>query len=109
MDKKFEIGNKIREIRIKKNVSVLELSYRSNISTAHIYKIENGHDGISIDTLYKIATSLGTDANTILGLNPEAAPIDAKLSQLEPEMKQKFEALFSAMLDQAESGLYNFK
>lgn len=42
MDKKFEIGNKIREIRIKKNVSVLELSYRSNISTAHIYKIENG-------------------------------------------------------------------
>ena len=105
MDKKFEIGNKIREIRIKKNVSVLELSYRSNISTAHIYKIENGHDGISIDTLCKIADSLGTDANTILGLEKETVPLMDKLNELDPEMKQKFEALFCAMLDQAGNGL----
>jgi DNA-binding XRE family transcriptional regulator len=78
-------------------------------SCGHIQETMAEAIGISIDTLYKIATSLGTDANTIIGLNPEAAPIDAKLSQLEPEMKQKFEALFSAMLDQAESGLYNLK
>ena len=108
MEKKFEIGNKIREIRMQKNVSVLELAYRSDMSTAHIYKIESGHEGISVDSLCKIANSLGTDANTILGLNEDVDSIDSQLSTLEPEMKEKFEDLFSSMLKQAKVSLCSY-
>lgn len=36
----IEIGNRIREIRIKKNISVFELAYRTKTSQSHIYQDE---------------------------------------------------------------------
>lgn len=96
----IEIGNRIREIRIRKNISVFELAYRTNISQSHIYQIEGGHQNMSIELLFKIADTLETDPNTILGVKPNVASVDEALKELSPEMKDKLSVLFGAMINQ---------
>ena len=100
MDKKFEIGNKIREIRIKKNISVFELAYRTKTSQSHIYQIEGGAQNMSIELLFKIADTLETDPNTILGVKNTVASVDEALNELPFEMKSKLSVLFGAMINQ---------
>ena len=100
MDKKFEIGNKIREIRIKKNISVFELAYRTKTSQSHIYQIEGGAQNMSIELLFKIADTLETDPNTILGVKNTVASVDEALDQLPFEMRSKLSVLFGAMIKQ---------
>lgn len=102
-ENKFEIGNRIKEIRIRKNVSVVELAYRTNSSESHLYKIENGHKGMSIDLLAKIIDSLDMDANELFGKDIDETSIDAALDRLEPEIKNKLSDLFMTMIDQAEA------
>ena len=85
----IEIGNRIREIRIKKNISVFELAYRTKTSQSHIYQL-----------LFKIADTLETDPNTILGVKNAVASVDEALDQLPFEMRSKLSVLFGAMINQ---------
>ena len=96
----IEIGNRIREIRIKKNISVLELAYRTKTSQSHIYQIEGGSQNMSIELLFKIADTLETDPNTILGVKNNVASVDEALNELPLEMKSKLSVLFGAMINQ---------
>ena len=66
--KGLEVGNTIKSLRIKKNVSVFELAYRAKISQSHVYQLEEGSNKMSIDLLYRLMDALDTDANTILGI-----------------------------------------
>lgn len=47
--KGLEVGNIIKSLRIKKNVSVFELAYRAKISQSHVYQLEEGSNKMSID------------------------------------------------------------
>ena len=96
----IEIGNRIREIRIKKNISVFELAYRTKTSQSHIYQIEGGSQNMSIELLFKIADTLETDPNTILGVKNNVASVDEALNELPLEMKSKLSVLFGAMINQ---------
>ena len=40
--KGLEIGSRIKNLRIKKNVSVFEMAIRTNKSQSHIYRLEEG-------------------------------------------------------------------
>ena len=87
--KGLEVGNIIKSLRIKKNVSVFELAYRAKISQSHVYQLEEGSNKMSIDLLYRLMDALDTDANTILGIkeNNENS-VDERLKELSPKMKE---------------------
>lgn len=55
-----EIGQRIREIREKKGISLKEFeTYENSIERGNLSEIENGKTLASVFTLYKIAQILG--------------------------------------------------
>jgi transcriptional regulator with XRE-family HTH domain len=61
-----EIGNKIKEERLKKGMSQAELGELVGLQKQHIYLIELGEKGISFDLAKKILNSLGFDIQTVI-------------------------------------------
>lgn len=52
------IGQNIREIRKKRNLSQIDLSVIVGIDRAYLSEIENGRTNVSVNILYAIADSL---------------------------------------------------
>ncbi len=52
------IGNKIRGLRISKELTLKQLAGRSNLSVSLISQIERAESSASLSSLYKIATAL---------------------------------------------------
>ena len=85
--KGLEVGNIIKSLRIKKNVSVLE----------------EGSNKMSIDLLYRLIDALDTDANTILGIKEkDEESVDERLKELSPKMKETLTELFLKTIDGVE-------
>ena len=59
MDIKSKVGNRIREIREKADMSQKDLAYSSDLDRSYIASVESGQRNISIVNLEKIAISLG--------------------------------------------------
>ena len=96
--KGLEVGNIIKSLRIKKNVSVFELAYRAKISQSHVYQLEEGSNKMSIDLLYRLMDAL--DANTILGIKEkDEESVDERLKELNPKMKETLTELFLRTID----------
>lgn len=55
------IGERIKELRLSQNLTQLDLSLKAGITRANLSNIEAGKYNVSLDTLYKIATALGTE------------------------------------------------
>lgn len=55
------IINRIKELRIQKNLTQEELSLSSGLDTKYINKLENGHFSVRIETLSKILDTLNID------------------------------------------------
>ena len=93
--KGLEVGNIIKSLRIKKNVSVFELAYRAKISQSHVYQLEEGNNKMSINLLYRLIDALDTDANTILGIKEnDKNSVDKRLKELNPKLKETLTELF---------------
>lgn len=98
--KGLEVGNTIKSLRIKKNVSVFELAYRAKISQSHVYQLEEGNNKMSIDLLYRLIDALDTDANTILGIKEnDENSVDKRLKELNPKLKETLTELFLKTID----------
>ena len=69
-------------------------------TSANIYQIEGGHQNMSIELLFKIADTLETDSNTILGVKSPVQSADVALEELNDDMKDKLSVLFGAMINQ---------
>ena len=52
------IGNKLKEIRNKRNLSLYDVSELTGVSKAMLGQIERGQSNPTISTLWKIATGL---------------------------------------------------
>ena len=101
--KGLEVGNIIKSLRIKKNVSEFELAYRAKISQSHVYQLEEGSNKMSIDLLYRLMDALDTDANTILGIKEkDEVSVDERLKELSPKMKETLTELFLKTIDGVE-------
>lgn len=57
-----------------------------------------GHSGF-LRIIFKIADTLETDPNTILGVKNNVASVDEALNELPLEMKSKLSVLFRAMIN----------
>ncbi|MBQ8168254.1 helix-turn-helix transcriptional regulator [bacterium] len=62
----FKIGQSVRYIRLKKNISQEELAFRASLNMNSISTLERGLNNVKIKTLYKIAEALEVDVNEIL-------------------------------------------
>ena len=59
MDVKSKVGNRIKEIREKANMSQKDLAYACDLDRSYIASVERGQRNISIVNLEKIANALG--------------------------------------------------
>jgi len=57
----MHIGEKIKQIRHEKNMSLRQLAVMSDINHAYLSRIENGKVQPSVESLTKIAKALGCD------------------------------------------------
>ena len=60
------IGLKIRSIRIKRGLTVVELSNKTNSARSTISNIENGIDIMSLNVLYELCEALKVDILNII-------------------------------------------
>lgn len=59
MDIKAKVGNKIKQVREKSNLSQKDLAYAADLDRSYIASVESGQRNISIINLEKIAIALG--------------------------------------------------
>jgi transcriptional regulator with XRE-family HTH domain len=53
-----QLGQKIREIRINKNMSIIELAYESGLDYTQLSRIELGKINTSVFTVYQVSRAL---------------------------------------------------
>ena len=59
MDIKLKIGQRIKELREKAEMSQKDLAYTADLDRSYIASIENGQRNVSIVNIEKIAVALG--------------------------------------------------
>jgi transcriptional regulator with XRE-family HTH domain len=73
------LGEKIRELRKKQEMSLDQLAQSSKVSKAYLSQLENSEsDKPSAEVLYRISIALGTSIASLLGktLTPETGEIE---------------------------------
>lgn len=80
------IGNKIRQLRESREISVEELAETSNTNTELIKELENGALVPSLTPLLQIARALGVRLGTFLDDMPHEAPVVVKSGKSENVM-----------------------
>ena len=60
------IGEKIKELRIKHDLTQEKLAEKCELSPRYISDIENGNANISIDTLFKLSIALKINAYELI-------------------------------------------
>jgi len=60
------LGERIRELRLTKNISQEELSNEAEVPLSQIGRIERGETNPTISSIYVIAQALGIDLKTLL-------------------------------------------
>lgn len=63
---KVSLGEKIRKIRLEKNLKQIEVAKRADISNSYLSDIEVERTQPSLKTLRKIASVLETDCSELL-------------------------------------------
>lgn len=61
-------AKKLKEERLKKGISQLELSLIVNVSVSTIGKAETGKQDLTMNTVYKISKALGISPSILLDL-----------------------------------------
>ena len=86
------VGQNIRNLRIKKGLSIGELSDDVGKSESHMKQVELGSRKISLDLLLSLMTVLETGANDILAYDKEETKQVSIASQLKslPEKQRNY-------------------
>jgi len=67
-DKKETLGTKFREIRLKKELSQLELAKRMGVTQGYISRIENDLTTPTVEFLFKMRKKFKVNLNSLLCL-----------------------------------------
>lgn len=94
-----EVGKRIKELRISKNLTRDQLAERTMLSSKFIYEVENGKKGLSVDSLFRIATVLSCSCDYILmGKNEEERRFK-KILQILTKLEEKDVMYVANMLE----------
>ncbi len=61
-----EIGQKVRQLRLERNLSLMGLSDLADMERSNIVRLEKGKQGITVATLVKIANALDVSLHELL-------------------------------------------
>lgn len=53
-----QIGHALKRYRLKNSLTQLQISERSGVRQATISRLERGHGGVELETLFKVITAL---------------------------------------------------
>ncbi|MDI3328449.1 MAG: helix-turn-helix transcriptional regulator [Alicyclobacillaceae bacterium] len=67
MTGKRVIGERLKELRLERGLTVKELAERAGVSQSYVYAVEAGTRGSQVDKLVRIAKALGVDLSTLIG------------------------------------------
>jgi len=62
---KVKLGQRIKELRERENMSQKDLAYASDLDRSYIASIENGQRNVSIVNIEKISIALKTDVKNL--------------------------------------------
>jgi len=65
----FDLGQKIKKIRLEKKMSQIALATEINIEKSNMSRIEAGRTNPTYLTLYKIAIALGVNVSFLVDLD----------------------------------------
>ena len=82
------IGNKIKQLRLARDISLNDLSKLSGVSKAALSKLENGNSNPRIDTLDAIAIALRLPLGDLLGSGNEIYPYQERNLPMQDEYSQ---------------------
>ena len=88
--------DKIKSIRIKKGISQMELSLRSNLSQSFIANVEKGKKQPSVLTLIRIANALEVNPQEFF---PESFNHDVKEPIFDHDMKEQVKEKIRKLLE----------
>ncbi len=74
----MDIAQRLKQVRKSKNISVYKLSQSSGVSETHIRDLERGDRNPSLDTLSRLAMSLGLSLPDLLNENREVSYLTDK-------------------------------
>lgn len=60
------LGENIKLARLRRRLSMLQVSERAGISRSTLVKIENGHDGVSIGSYFQVLSILRLEDDLLL-------------------------------------------
>jgi transcriptional regulator with XRE-family HTH domain len=69
------VGNRLRELREERNISMRKLATKSGLSANALSMIERGKTSPSVSTLYKLAEAMEVDITAFFGEPPERQSI----------------------------------
>ena len=66
MSSGVKLGQNLRKLRLKKNMSQVDLATSLNVDRAYISNIENGRMNPTLSTLEKLAEAIGVNSSELL-------------------------------------------
>ncbi|MBX6396153.1 MAG: helix-turn-helix transcriptional regulator [Alicyclobacillaceae bacterium] len=61
------IGERLKELRLQRGMTVRELAEKAGVSQSYVYAVEAGTRGSRVDKLMRIARALDVDIATLVG------------------------------------------
>lgn len=61
-------GSALRELREKRDMSLLDLSLASEVHRTYIWELEHGRKNVSLDTVFRLAKALDVPAADLVKL-----------------------------------------
>ena len=98
-------GQAIRDLREAKGWSIERLAEEVDRSESHIHQLELGNRKMSIELLFALMGTFGTDANTILGVpdkecSTESVSVDMMLGHLPERHREYLKRQFIRMIEE---------
>lgn len=97
----YLVGKNIRRFRLDKKYTIQKMAELLNVSESHLTQVELGIRNMSIKLLYETAVLLGTDANSLLGLDATEYPIEDALSDFPLEKAKELKSVFMELIELA--------
>lgn len=83
-----EVGNRIRDLRIKKGWTQNRLANEAGVSPTYIYQLENGQKSPTVEYLNHVCFGLGVTLKEFFGEENEKEDLTDVFSSLTPKQKQ---------------------
>jgi len=67
----MKVGERLRELRLERNMSLAELADAAELSKGHLSSVEHGLAAITVQTISRLARGLGVQAHHLLTFPPD--------------------------------------